>query len=85
MSSSGPSRRGRHALRPLLAVGLGLALAVGVAGFVLAASSTTPRAGPGSDFAGRVFTANSRAPSFSLTDQDGRRAALSQYRVRSAC
>lgn len=83
MSSTDPSRGGRRApaipKALLLAVVLVLALAVGVAGF-LAASSTTPGARPSSAFAGPVFAANLRAPSFSLTDQDGKRASLSQYR-----
>jgi len=84
MSSTDPSRRGRRALTIpkalLLAVVLVLALAVGVAGFILAASSATPRARSSSAFAGPVFPANLRAPSFSLTDHDGKRATLSQYR-----
>jgi len=84
MSLTDPCRGGRRALAIpqalLLAVVLVLALAVGVAGFILAASSTTPGARPSSAFAGPVFAANLRAPSFSLTDQDGKRASLSQYR-----
>ncbi len=82
MSSTDSSRR-RAPASPkalVLAVVLVIALTVGMASLIVAASNTTPRARPSSAFAGPVFPANLRAPSFSLTDQDGRPATLSQYR-----
>jgi len=79
MNKAGRGSGRRRGTLPILFLAAALAATIGVASFILAASSTsqpssTPR------FAGPVFPTNLRAGSFSLTDQDGRRVTLSQYR-----
>lgn len=63
----------------MLAVILAVTLLVRSAG--TSGSSSRP-SNPTSQFAGPVFPADLRAAPFGLTDQDGRRATLSQYRGR---
>jgi protein SCO1 len=70
----------------LIAVATGL-LAVILAVILLVRSAGTSDgpsrpSNPTSQFAGPVFPAGLRAAPFALTDQDGRRATLSQYRGR---
>jgi protein SCO1 len=81
-------------LRLALAAGVALALAlgVGVAAAVIVsgssghgsassrASSTVVAAGAAAAFAGAALPANIVAPPFTLSDQEGRRVSLAQYR-----
>jgi protein SCO1/2 len=75
--SNGLSNRNRAILL------LGIALVCAAAGVVVVASQgkTSPSA-VGEEFRGPVMPPNFHAPDFSLRDQDGRRATLSDYRGR---
>jgi len=77
------ARRGRNRL-VLVALTiwlLSLTVAVGLlAHFMAMPSSPSQPKNPGAQFAGPVFPPHLRAAPFSLSDQDGRRARLAQYR-----
>lgn len=79
MNKPGPASGGRRMRLPALVLIATLAAVIGVASLILAASSTS-QPSPAPRFAGPVFATNLRAVAFSLTDQDGRRVTLSQYR-----
>jgi len=84
--------RQARSLRLALAAGAALALALGVAAAAIVSgpsghdssssrpSSTVVAAGAASAFAGAALPANIIAPPFTLSDQEGRRVSLSQYR-----
>jgi protein SCO1/2 len=70
----------RRRRNQIVAIGLlGLALALGWVALILATGAARLPPKPSPQFAGPVFPAHLRAASFSLTDQDGGRATLSQY------
>ncbi len=78
-----PAQRRKHQiLVAAVIIGfLALILAVGVAANSSSTSGgASQRSNAVAEFAGPVFPAHLRASSFSLTDQNGNRATLSQYR-----
>ncbi|MDQ6807252.1 MAG: SCO family protein [Actinomycetota bacterium] len=85
MSRNDPATGQRRRIQIILiAISAGFLTVVAAVGLLVnsigAAGGASQTAGPASQFAGPVFPGHFRAAFFSLTDQDGKRATLSQYR-----
>jgi protein SCO1/2 len=83
MSQNDPTTAQRRRNQIVL-LAVSISLLVVVVGLLGRSAATTGRVGqisnPGSQFAGPVFPAHFRAAFFSLSDQDGKRVTLTEYR-----